>query len=184
MTYDPLPYKLANSLLTCFCNALAAIEAQDATLPKPGVCCLRPGVEVPFDVADDGTDMCCFDDGEAYVKIITSYPSSQFPEPDVPTGKQPCQMQRLAVVFELGTIRCIGVEPDCSTRAYKVRQMMADGDAAYNAVCCWGKAIQDPSLGGRGTMWSPGAWELAGPDGLCVSGTMQVVASIKGPGCC
>lgn len=182
--FEPMEFQFARTLLTCLCNALEAIAAQDPSLPAPGVCCMRPGTEVPFDVSSDGVDMCCFDNGEAYVKIMNVYPSSAFPQPDEPTGKQQCQLQRLAAVFEIGVIRCVPDEPTCEERTYKVRQTMADKSAAFTAACCWGKAIQAPDLGGAGTMWTAGSWDVAGPDGLCVSGSMQLIASLKGSGCC
>lgn len=184
MVFEPMEYQFARTLLNCFCDALADIAALDPTLPAPGVCCLRPGADVPLDVSSDGTDMCCFDNGEAYVKIGPVYPSANFPEPDTATGKQACQLQRLAVVLEMGTIRCIPADPTCEERDFKVRQQMADKSAAYTAACCWGKAIQQPTLGGAGTLWTAAGWETAGPDGLCISGSMQLIASLRGPGCC
>lgn len=183
---QPTSYLVAKKLLECFCAELAANANEDATLKMPGRCCLRAGVDVPLDVNVDGfvvTDMCCI--GEAYVKVISVYPSLTFPEPDAaPLSTSGCQMTRLTVALEMGTIRCINDDKDCAENDLKLRWMLADAQASFNAACCWGKALQDPAVVGRGTRWFAGAWEQAGPDGDCLTGTMQLFASIPGPGCC
>ena len=182
---EPVSYKVARELLTCLCAELAANANEDDTLAMPGRCCLRAGVDIPFDVTADGfaaTDMCCV--GEAYVKVMTEYPSLVFPEPDAGPQANGCQLQRMTVSLEMGTIRCINDDKSCAENELKLRWMLADKEAMYRAACCWGKRLQKPDVVGRGTKWFAGAWEQAGPDGDCLSGTMQLFASIPGPGCC
>jgi len=182
---EPTPYKIARSLLACFCAELSANANNDDTLTMPARCCLRAGTEVPLDIDVDGfvaVDQCCL--GEAYVKVGVIYPSMVFPEPDAGPLANGCQLQRLAVSIEMGTIRCINDDKDCDENELKLRWMLADADAAYRAACCWGKAIQDPAISGRGTKWFAGLWEQGGPDGDCLTGNMQLFAGYAGPGCC
>lgn len=183
--FEPVAYKVARELMICFCAALAANTAADATIAMPGRCCVRAGVDIPLDVTVDGfnaTDMCCV--GEAYVKVISIFPSMVFPEPDAGPLANGCQLQRLTVTLEMGTIRCIQDDKECVENELKLRWMLADAQASYVAACCWSKRLQDPAVVGRGTKWFAGAWEQAGPDGDCLTGTMQLAVSIPGPGCC
>lgn len=179
-TIEPIPYQMARLLLNCFCDELAANAAQDPTIPAPMRCCLRPGINIPQDVSSTGVDLCC--EGEAYVKIVREYPSRVFPTPDESALANPCQLQSLAVEFELGIMRCIPEDPSCEERTDRLRIMMADADAAFRAACCWGKQLTRQIE--RGTKWFAGSFDQEGPDGLCLSGTMPLFASRKGPGCC
>lgn len=179
-TIEPVSFQVARLLLNCFCDALAANAAEDPTIAAPRNCCLRPGVDVPLDVDANGNDLCC--EGEAWVKIVSVYPSSQFPVPDEAPLSNPCQLQRLTVALELGIMRCIPEDATCEERTDKLRIMMADADAAFRAACCWGDQLSKTV--GRGTKWFAGSFDQGGPDGLCLTGTMSLFASIKGPGCC
>jgi len=182
MTVQPRSWEWATLLLGCFCAKLQANADADPTLPMPLRCCLRAGVDIPMDVNEEGfvlVDRCC--EGEAYVKISSIYPSSQaFPEPDSAALNTPCQMQMLAVSLEMGTLRCLPSDPDCVQSSEAVRLMAADAQAAFDAVCCWVKQMKEVN---RGVKWFAQGWEMGGPEGQCLSGTMQVFASIPGP-CC
>lgn len=176
----PKSYLAAKTLLTCLCAALAANEIEDPTLPMPGRCCLRAGVDIMMEISETGVDQCCV--GEAYVKIIDTYPSSKFPEPDEFVSKA-CQAKRRTVALELGVMRCVSVDPTCDESDEAVRKMAADGEAAFAAACCFGDEIQKPAVLGRGSAFFFGGWSVAGPDGGCLLGTMPVFVSIHGPGC-
>lgn len=183
-TIEPLSWRIAQSLLACLCEALAANSNEDPTLPMPQRCCFRAGVDTVLNITNDGfnaIDQCCL--GEAYVKLISVYPSTVFPEPDSVPTTTTCQLSRLTVSLEMGTIRCISNDPDCAESSDKVRLMAADMQAMYKAVCCWQKRINKAPFR-PGTKWFAGAWEQAGPDGGCLTGTIPVFASIPGPGCC
>lgn len=179
----PVAWQIATSLIQCFCAELAANAAEDPTLPMVSRCCLRAGSEVPMDITEEGfiaIDQCC--PGEAYVKVNSIFPSSQsFPEPDAAALNTPCQMQQLAVSLEMGVFRCLPEYPDCVDSSYAVRQQAADAEAAFRAVCCWVKDMNTTIR--RGTKWFAQGWENGGPEGQCLSGTMQVFASMPGP-CC
>jgi hypothetical protein len=176
----PTSYLYAQMLLACLCSELEANAAEDPTLPAPQRCCLRAGAEVPHDVLSDGTDMCCL--GEAYVKVGGLYPSVQnFPEPDAAFIRGDCQLTQFGIPLELGVLRCLPAEPDCVDSAFAVRQVAADAEAAYRAVCCWGKQL-DAMRPSR--LWFAGAWENFGPDGQCIGGSMPVFASKRGASCC
>lgn len=179
----PPAYTVAQLLVECLCQELQANADEDDTLPMVARCCLRGGSEVPMDITTDGliaVDQCC--PGEAYVKLTSIFPSSQnFPEPDTAALNTPCQMQTLAVALEIGVFRCIAQYPDCDDSAYAVRLQAADAAAAFRAVCCWVKAMNVQVR--RGTKWFAQGWANDGPQGQCLSGTMQVFASLPGP-CC
>jgi hypothetical protein len=184
MAIEPLSWLTAKALIECVCAELAQNANDDPTLPMPSHCCLRAGTEIPFEITVDGliaVDRCC--EGEAYVKINSVYPSLNFPNPDEAPLNTPCQLQRLAVSLEIGTIRCINTD-DCDENSEKLRLMTADADAMFRAVCCWAKALKEIPGMGRNPKWFAQGWEQAGPEGGCLSGTMQVFASIPGPGCC
>ena len=176
----PKPYLAATKLLDCLCEALAANFAEDDTLPMPARCCVRAGTEIAFIVTDQGVDQCC--EGEAYVKIVDTYPSSLFPQPDEYIKSQ-CQARRRTVALELGVIRCISDDPDCDESDYALRRNAADGEAAFAAACCFDKVVQRADVIGRGTATFFGGWTPSGPDGGCLAGTMPVFVSIPGPGC-
>lgn len=191
---EPLTYRAAKALLTCLCAELAANEVADPTLVMPKRCCLRAGSDIPFDITDSGVDLCC--QGEAYVKIVDFYPSAAFPEPDQPTANG-CQMARFTLALELGVLRCIPDQPTCEESDFALRRNMADAEAAFRAACCWGTAMNTPtlpypqppelpSLGRKGTKWFAGPWTPGGPDGLCLTGTMGLFVSLPGPttACC
>lgn len=179
---EPVSYKMARILLECLCQELAANSIEDDTIPMPQRCCFRAGSEVPLMINVEGqvaTDQCCL--GEAYVKYIGEYPSTTFPEPDT-TIPGPCQLSAMAVTFEMGTIRCLNEEPDCVESSDKMRIMMADEEAMLRAVCCWQKRVKKEIW--RGFQWLAGGGESGGPDGGCLTLTMQVQGSRRGPGCC
>lgn len=175
-------YNAALALLTCLCDALEANETADPELVAPADCCLQAGSDVAETITNTGEDVCCR--GRAYVKLLPMFPSANFLEPDLGAQKQPCAMPRLTLGLEMGVMRCIPVDADCTVHAQKLRLMAADAWAMFNAACCWGKLIQAPGIVGRGTQWSVGTWTPEGPEGGCLLGTLQVAVSIPGPGCC
>lgn len=182
---EPYSYKAARALLECFCAELAANQNTDPTLKMPKHCCLRAGSEVPLDVTPDGftaTDRCC--QGEAYVTVNSIYPSavSGFPEPDTGPTAAGCQPGTLTVALQMGTIRCLNDQKSCPENELKLRLMLADAQAAYKAACCWGKQLK--TVVRPGTKWFAGTWEQGGPDGGCLTGTMQLFVSVPGFGCC
>lgn len=184
---EPVAYKVARSLMECFCAALAANAAADDTLAMPGRCCLRAGVDIPLDVTADGfilQDQCCI--GEAFVKINGVFPASStdFTTPDAEPVNGRCQMQRLTIALEMGTIRCIDDDKGCDENELKLRWMLNDMMASYTAVCCWAKDMKRPEVVGPSVKWFAGGWEQGGPDGDCLTGLIQVFANIPGPGCC
>lgn len=178
---EPLSYRVAKALITCFCAELAANFITDPTLTMPGRCCLRAGVDTILEVDERGIDRCCV--GEGYVKIVDTYPSSAFPVPDEFVAG-PCQGRRFTVALELGVIRCVPIDPSCEQADFAVRRIAADGEAAFRSICCWATALKDPLLVGPGVKWFNGGWTPAGPDGGCLTASMPVFVSIPGLPCC
>lgn len=180
---EPDVFKIGRILLECLCEALADISNEDDTIPMPQRCCFRAGSEVPLGLVVDGmvvTDQCCL--GEAYVKFMTEYPSSTFPQPDEAPVATPCQLAQMAITYEVGVIRCISNEPDCTESSEKFRLQTIDSQAMYTAVCCWQKRVKKEIY--RGFQWFASGAVTAGPDGDCLMTTMQVQGSRRGPACC
>lgn len=175
-------YDVAVALLACLCGQLQANADADERLPMVADCCLQAGSDVAETITASGEDICCL--GRAYVKMLPMFPAANFLQPDLEVQKGGCAMPRLTVGYEMGVMRCIPADADCAVHADRMRLMAADAWAMFQAACCWGKELQKPEVVGRGTQWAVGAWEPEGPEGGCLLGTLQVAASIPGPGCC
>lgn len=183
MAIEPVSWRIARDLLTCFCAELAQNANDDPTVPMPQRCCLRGGVDIPLMINTEGliaSDQCCL--GEAYVKIVRSYQG--FPEPEIAAIPVNCQMGRITEELEIGIIRCLSVDGDCAENSEALRIGMADKEAAFRALCCWRKSFKNTPGMDRNTKYVVGAWERGGPDGGCLTGVMPVYVSVPGFGCC
>lgn len=180
---EPVAFKIGRILLECLCEELANVSNEDDTIPMPQRRCFRAGSDTPLGVIENGfviTDQCCL--GEAYVKYLGEGQSTQFPTIDEAPLNTPCQFQQMAISYEIGIIRCISQEPDCTESSEKVRLLTIDSEVMERAVCCWQSRIKKEI--DRGTKWFAGNIDTGGPDGGCLMSTMPVWASRRGPGCC
>lgn len=168
---DPIAYRLAQELSTCFCNELAAVSA------PVGCCCLWPGLEVAWDSCTPG---------QAWVRVAQVYPvGTRFPTPDTGLDVGVCgALGGWAVVLELGALRCMpqpgdnGDLPSCTDYDDTERMVLADAHAMRRAVrCCdWrANAGADPEA-----QVLFGSWQPVGPAGACTGGLMQITVQAYG----
>lgn len=165
---------LAAALLVCLSQQVALLER------PPSNVSLRPGAQAVIGIATR-RDECC--EGVAWVRTASIAPSStaNWPSPDVTPYGVPggCGPQRLAVVFELGIVRCSptpsasGIISDEQWNALS-ELILDDYAAMYRAFCCFQQQFNTrPMLVGQ---WTP-----LGPDGNCIGGSMNV--TVAAPPC-
>lgn len=158
---DELP--LAQLLLSCLQEALTTDH------PNPPLhFSLRIGEEIAQDMSQYN-DLCC--EGLAYVKIVNTYPSDNFPEPN--DTYIPCGANQWAVDLELGVLRCAPVGdieyvPTDAEWTATAEQVAHDQAALRQAVACFRDALEP------GTPWIPRNGAPISPQGGC-TGCTQVV---------
>jgi hypothetical protein len=153
---------------------VAALEAQVQCLEKPpAVVAARPGDRIELLLATN-RDECC--EGLGWVRNVTTFPSVNFPVPDVEATA--CGPSAWALVLEIGIARCAPVPPaedipsadewNATTEA-----VMADMAAVIRAVRVF-KELSDY----EDSLWLVGAWLPLTTEGGCVGGSMQVTISV------
>jgi hypothetical protein len=168
---DNMVYPLAQQLLACLCDALAAN-------PNPPVhCCLRVGDIVYADM-NQIEDQCC--SGLAYVRVVRIYPSTEFPaQTEVWT---PCVHIQLAAELEMGVFRCepqqnMTTLPTCDEWTATTEQVANDWEAMLRASCCF-EADLIP-----GTPMLMGMWQPLNSGGGCTGGQMSVTVGVMNCAC-
>ena len=141
---DTTVYPTMIRLRDCLCAELAK-----SNLPTPCFCDLMPAD------SDGLIDVQCGDDGDecggnAYVRLVTAYPSVLLPTPEVALTDGAF----LAAQFEVGVARCIkvidedGSAPSAVDQHMDTRLLMADMAAMRRAItCCFRDTDQDFVLG-------------------------------------
>lgn len=124
-------------------------------------------------------DMCC--DGTAYVRFASSYPSSNFPDPD--PGTRNCDPIAWATIWEVGIMRCapvgsINFITDMPTWALTNVQQMTDNNSLELTATTY-KQIYASGQFDAGVL--VGQITPLGPAGKCVSLTMSI--TIQAIGC-
>lgn len=156
-------------------EALACLAAAVADLDDPPEqVCLRPGDQVSL-LASLNDDECCT--GLAWVRLVNTYPSTEFPDQDVTFSR--CPPPQWAVVLEMGIARCAPTAdatdiPSCEEWTAATAAQLADRAAMIRAVCCLEQVDTDRMVL-RG-LYTPQAVE-----GGCLSGTLQVTVAV--PAC-
>lgn len=129
-------YPLMIALTACLCE-----EIEHADLPEPCQCSVVPGAEAILDYCGecDGSDC----GGQAWVRLVGAYPSSQFPAIDDLAAT--CATS-LAYLVEVGIARCIHVgkmnsfggftPPSSDDLLSSVRVQTADMAAMRRAIAC------------------------------------------------
>lgn len=132
-------------LVDCLCN-----EIRDSGLPKVCFCGVLSGSEPPLDYCDDG---------QAWVRLVTEYPSTVFPLPEEDLR---CTAP-LAFQLEVGIGRCAPQMHDASTpptmqEEFDATQLqMADKAAILRAIrCCFQQFDRDEVVLGRYTPFHGG----------------------------
>lgn len=143
-------------LLGCVCAALS----NDGAGP-PCWCGYYPGQEVSWDYCGECHGEKC---GMGYVKIVNSYRSANFPNPDVSVG---CTSP-LVVELAVGSLRCIPVAEDDGSLPHESLMweaglgIMADMSALFVAIDC---CEMETAIG---------EYTPLGPLGGCAGGEWQV----------
>lgn len=125
---DPVAPILAD-LAACLCSQIIADG-----LPAVCVCGVVPGIQASLDYAGDCTDAC----GQAWVRLITSYPSTIIGQPSERPGN--CGTS-IGIEVEMGIARCVDVgdgtnPPDPLNLAASAVLQSADMMAMWRAVAC------------------------------------------------
>lgn len=156
--------KVVGALTECVCEALAKQGAGPTCW-----CGLFPGNEVSWDYCGECSGGQC---GMGYVRVVSVFPSQQFPQQDPLPGA--CATP-LVVELAVGALRCVpvmdsdGSLPDEAAFLETGLGVFADMAAIRNAVdCC--------DLGGRDV--AIGAYQPLGPRGGCVGGEWSVWVSL------
>lgn len=124
-------YPLLTELTGCLCDELAR-SGLEATCS----CSLVPGVGPTLDFCEQGCDGGC--PGEAWVRLLSAYPSVDFPAQD---ARATCATG-LAFEVEVGVGRCLplggndGAPPEPAAMWDTARLQMADMAAMRRAIAC------------------------------------------------
>lgn len=159
----------ARALLGCLEDALGLYHA-----PPPANISLRTGVQVEPLLATT-RDECC--EGLAWVRVVTWYPTLNFPEQQTVYNR--CAVQMWAVVLEMGVARCAPMSdantlPSNAEWAVAAELVNADAAAMQRALCCFVDLDRD-------RMWIPAPWAPIATEGGCIGGTVQL--TIAAPPC-
>lgn len=171
---DNMVLPLANQLLACLCDSLAAN-------PNPPLnCCLRVG-DVVYPDFNQYQDQCC--DGLAYVRVSRVYPSLEFPsQVEIWT---PCADMALAAELEMGVFRCEPQQgatelPSCDEWTATATQVANDWEAMVRAACCLDGQLQVSS---PGTPVLIGVWQPANSGGGCTGGILPITVGVMNCSC-
>lgn len=166
---DDIAYPTMIELAACLCTT---IEARG--LPMPCQCSVVPGPQAILDSCS-GCDNSGGCGGQAWVRLVTEYPSKVFPQPD--TDLATCDTP-MAYVLEVGISRCLPTgstsqingytPPSLDQQVEAVRLQMADKAAITAAIrCCMNQNVRDFD-------YSLGAYTPLAVSGDCGGGFRQV----------
>lgn len=177
MRNDTVVWPVLMELHQCLCDEIVAAE-----LPGVCYCDLLPGENVAMEYCGPSCeDMDC-GNGQAWVRLVESYPSTNFPNPIDFTAQAAVGCDApLAVTVEMGVARCApvvsedrpssGESPTAGQWRETAQLQFADMSAMRRAVqCCMDekRAVKKYTLG---------TYEPFGPEGGCVGGTWTVTFS-------
>jgi hypothetical protein len=146
-------YTLLDELATCLCA-----QIQTDGLPAVCACSVVPGALVIPDMVGDCADGC----GQAWVRLVSAYPSVIIGVPDTQAGN--CSSS-VGVEVELGVLRCIESEDVGVPELQNGTQLqVADMLAMWRAVSCC-RQSKDYMI----TAYTP-----VGPEGGLVGGGLTV----------
>lgn len=150
-------YQIANNLLQCACIALGQ---QDP--PWEGECCVQPGIV--------SLDSCCETGGQAWARILRTYPTTTFPRPDETVDPALCHSVSWATQIEIGVSRCVCFDMcDCEVKSENAQKVIGDAQALLRGVlCCFSEgACSDME-------YRILSQEMFGPQGTCAGSRLTV----------
>lgn len=124
---------------SCYQSAIATMPIDQ----QPEHLQVRAGIQAMPDISQF-QDECC--EGLAYIRIMRTYPSADFPTPDA-EPITPCGPYSLAVETELGLYRCfhVGTAEEVVGDVFQTAaglQEAADYGYLYKAMCCVNTALE------------------------------------------
>jgi len=151
------------------------LHERDPSVLTPCAVLAVAGVEVPLDRGTDLTEDCC---GQLWVRLVSSVPSRNFPEPDA--GPHTAEMS-WAVTIEVGVARPAPVVTEVDGAA--VLPPIEDEEEAASVAAIDAAILREALLNRYADAEDVGivlgAWTPFGPDGGIVGGlitaTIQVV---------
>jgi hypothetical protein len=163
----------ATELLGCLEDALALFHDP---ADRPANIHLRTGNQAE-PLLSTTRDECC--EGLAWVRVVTWYPTTAFPEQQVVYNR--CAVLLWGVVLEMGVARCAPMTdasqlPSAEEWAAVTERVNADSAAMQRAVCCFKDADPD-------RMWLAAPWAPIATEGGCVGGTMQLTVAMPPCNC-
>lgn len=164
------PFAIAADLAQCVCTALKAESRGEDVWT--GECCVRPGSQVAW-------DSCCEGGGQAWVVMLTGFPTTRFPLQDGATADPNCGVISFGLNFEVGVLRCASGSTECDTMEAEAAKAFGDLQALLIGLnCCFGAADED---GDRG--WRLNSVAMVGPEGGCVGSKITITVNTEYP-CC
>lgn len=160
------PVARAQQLLECLRTAI-----QDGPYPiADEYVCLRFGNQVNPSLGTL-TDECCT--GLTWVRVVTVEGVQDPSDPQY----NACLSAQRRLTLEMGTARCIPFgtveQPTtCDQWTEATLKMDADHAAMEQALCCFRDVVQAQSF--APDVIEVGVYEPFGPDGGCISGTLQI----------
>ncbi|MER6828897.1 hypothetical protein ABT352_23150 [Streptosporangium sp. NPDC000563] len=168
---DQVAFGLAEELLGCFCEALAASVGGAACR-----CSILPGAQVAADLCCD----CGDGNGQAWVRVAEMWPTTAA-WPQRVAQVERCPLNLWAVELEVGAYRCAakvdnrGRFPSADRMTRDAEVILDDAAAMRRAVTCCFRDSEEGRRSARKLL--VGAWRPLGPDGGCVGGQMSVTVS-------
>lgn len=151
-------YEITESLLDCACEALATQET-----PWEGFCCIYPGTV--------SLDSCCESGGQAWARVLRTYPTTSFPRSDEATEQTNCHSVSWATQLELGVVRCVCYDLcDCEVSSQNAQLVMGDADALLRGVLC---CLADGAC--SDVEYRVQSQQPFGPQGGCAGSVLTVV---------
>lgn len=168
MVEDDIAWPVMVSLAACLCASIT-----EAELPEPCRCGVIPGPGAVLDFCGTCEKGTC--GGQAWVRFVTEFPSSDFPNP----AQEALCTDPLAFTLEIGIARCLPVGDVNAIRGYTpptleqqvdaVRLQMADKRAIYRAIqCCFANGEY------RDRSYAIGSYTPLPVSGDCGGGMYQV----------
>lgn len=153
-------YQITKELLDCACIALA-----EQTPPWEGQCCVEPSNPV--------LKPCCESGGQAWARVIRTYPTTSFPRADESTDQSRCGTVQWASQIEIGVARCICADIcDCDAKGENAESVYGDAEAVLRGVLC---CIRDKTC--DDVEYRITGQEMFGPQGGCGGSKLTVVVA-------
>lgn len=156
--------RLLVDLAGCLCQQIT-----DSGLPEPCFCGVMPGARVALDYVGN----CEEQDGMAWVRLVTSYPSSAVGRVDSSRGN--CSVGT-GIDIEIGIIRSAptmsedGEPPEEAAQLEAADVQAGDLIAMQKAIiCCLAEKDYD---------YIVGSYTPYGPEGFAVGGTMTLMVTL------